>query len=48
MSWVAAVPVVGKIIDKIFPDADQASKAKTALTEWLSMVSWMNWLSRQA
>ena len=33
MSWVAAVPVVGKIIDKIFPDADQASQAKTTLTE---------------
>ncbi|WP_281648160.1 3TM-type holin [Parendozoicomonas sp. Alg238-R29] len=33
MSWVAAVPVVGKIIDKIFPDADQASKARAALTQ---------------
>ena len=33
MNWFAAIPVVGKIIDKVFPDADQASKAKTALTE---------------
>ncbi len=30
MSWLAALPVVGKIIDKVFPDANQASKAKTA------------------
>ncbi|WP_281648527.1 hypothetical protein [Parendozoicomonas sp. Alg238-R29] len=33
MSRIAAVPVVGKIIDKIFPDADQADKARAALTQ---------------
>ncbi len=32
MSWLAVLPVVGKIIDKVFPDANQASKAKNALT----------------
>ncbi len=32
MSWLAALLVIGKIIDKIFPDADPASKAKNALT----------------
>ena len=33
MSLIAAIPVVGKIIDKIFPDADQADKARSALTQ---------------
>ena len=33
MSLVAAIPVVGKIIDKIFPDADQADKARATLTK---------------
>ncbi len=33
MSWITAVPVFGKIIDKIFPDADQADKARAALTK---------------
>ena len=33
MSFVAAMPVVGKIIDKIFPDADQADKARAQLTQ---------------
>ena len=33
MSWLAALPVVGKIIDKVFPDANQAAQAKQALTE---------------
>ena len=31
MSWVAALPVVGKVIDKLFPDADQAEKARATL-----------------
>ena len=33
MSWLAALPVVGKIIDKVFPDANQAAQAKQTLTE---------------
>ena len=33
MSLVAAIPLVGKVIDKIFPDADEAKDAKVVLTE---------------
>lgn len=33
MSWVAALPVLGKVIDKLFPDADQAEKARATLTQ---------------
>ena len=32
MSWVAALPVIGKVIDKLFPDADQAEQARATLT----------------
>ena len=31
MSWVAALPVLGKVIDKVFPDADKARQAKAEL-----------------
>ncbi len=33
MSWLAALQVVGKIIDKVFPDANQAAQGKQTLTE---------------
>ena len=33
MSFVAAIPVVGKITDKIFPEADQADKAQAQPTQ---------------
>ncbi|KEQ17144.1 3TM-type holin [Endozoicomonas numazuensis] len=35
MSLVAAIPVLGKVIDKLFPDAGKAQAAKTELTEML-------------
>ena len=31
MSWVAALPVLGKVIDKVFPDAEKARQAKAEL-----------------
>lgn len=33
MSWLSVVPIIGKVIDKVFPDANKAAEAKTALTE---------------
>ena len=33
MSWVAALPVLGKVIDKVFPDADKARQAKAELSQ---------------
>ena len=33
MSLVAAIPLVGKVIDKVFPDADKAREARAELTE---------------
>ncbi|KEQ18091.1 3TM-type holin [Endozoicomonas numazuensis] len=35
MSLVAAIPVIGKVIDKLFPDANKAKAAKVELTEML-------------
>ncbi len=35
MSWAAAVPLVGKVIDKLFPDANKASEAKAQLAEMM-------------
>ena len=35
MSLVAAIPVIGKVIDKLFPDANKAKEAKVELTEML-------------
>ena len=35
MSLLSAIPVVGKVIDKIFPDKNKALEAKTALTEMM-------------
>jgi len=32
VSWVAALPVLGKVIDKLFPDAGQAEEARVTLT----------------
>ncbi|WP_066018759.1 3TM-type holin [Endozoicomonas atrinae] len=31
MSWAAAIPVLGKIIEKIIPDPDKAAEAKKSL-----------------
>ena len=33
MSIVAALPVIGKVIDKLFPDASQAERARATLTQ---------------
>lgn len=33
MSFLSVVPVIGKVIDKIFPDATKAAEAKAALGE---------------
>ena len=33
MSLVSTIPLVGKVIDKIFPDKNKAIEAKAALTE---------------
>ncbi|WP_252177209.1 3TM-type holin [Endozoicomonas sp. 4G] len=35
MSLVAAIPVIGKVIDKLFPDANKAKEAKVELTRML-------------
>lgn len=35
MSWTAAIPILGSVIDKIFPDAQKATEAKNKLTEML-------------
>ena len=35
MSWAAAVPLVGKVIDKLFPDANKANEAKAQLAEMM-------------
>ena len=31
MSWAVTLPVVDKVIDKLFPDADQAEKTRATL-----------------
>ena len=28
MSWMAAIPLIGKIIEKVIPDPDKATKVK--------------------
>lgn len=33
MAWGMAVPIIGKVIDKIFPDPEQRDKAKLALLQ---------------
>ena len=33
MSWAAAIPVLGKIIEKIIPDPDKAAEAKNQLVD---------------
>ena len=35
MSWGAVIPVVGKVIDKLFPDAENAEQAKVVLAEMM-------------
>lgn len=35
MSWVATVPLLGKVIDKLFPDANKAREAKAQLAEMM-------------
>ncbi|WP_161787437.1 hypothetical protein [Endozoicomonas numazuensis] len=32
VSLVAAIPVIGKVIDKIFPDVNKTKEAKAELT----------------
>lgn len=33
MSWAAAIPVLGKVIERIIPDPDKAAKAKNQLVD---------------
>ncbi|WP_066018523.1 3TM-type holin [Endozoicomonas atrinae] len=33
MTWAAAIPVIGKIIEKIIPDPDKAAEAKKQLVD---------------
>ena len=33
MTWAAAIPVIGKIIEKIIPDLDKAAEAKKSLLD---------------
>ena len=35
MSWTAAIPILGKVIDKVFPDAENAEQVKVVLAEML-------------
>ena len=35
MSWTAAIPILGKVIDKIFPDAENAEQVKVVLAEMM-------------
>ncbi|WP_422472660.1 3TM-type holin [Endozoicomonas sp. ALB032] len=35
MSLVAAIPVIGKVIDKLFPDANKAGEARAELSKML-------------
>ena len=35
MSWLTAVPLLGKVIDKVFPDANKAQEAKAQLAEMM-------------
>ena len=33
MSWVAAIPLLGKVVERLIPDPDQAAKAKNRLVD---------------
>lgn len=33
MSWVAAIPLLGKVVERLIPDPDQAAKAKNQLVD---------------
>ena len=33
MSWVAAIPLQGKVLERLIPDPDQAAKAKNQLVD---------------
>ncbi|WP_257285166.1 holin family protein [Endozoicomonas sp. SESOKO1] len=33
MTWAAAIPVIGKIIEKVIPDPDKAARAKNELVD---------------
>ncbi len=33
MSWVAAIPLLGKLVERLIPDPDQAAKAKNQLVD---------------
>lgn len=33
MSWVAAIPLLGKAVERLIPDPDQAAKAKNQLVD---------------
>ena len=35
MSWTAAIPILGKVIDKVFPDAENAEQVKVVLAEMM-------------
>ena len=33
MSWVAAIPLLGKVVERLIPDPDEAAKAKNQLVD---------------
>ena len=33
MSWVVAIPLLGKVVERLIPDPDQAAKAKNQLVD---------------
>ncbi len=35
MSWSATIPLLGKVIDKVFPDAENAEQVKVVLAEMM-------------
>ncbi len=35
MSWSSAIPLLGKVIDKVFPDAENAEQVKVVLAEMM-------------
>ena len=35
MSWTATIPLLGKVIDKVFPDQDNRDQVKVVLAEML-------------
>ncbi|WP_263080145.1 holin family protein [Endozoicomonas sp. Mp262] len=47
MSWMSAIPLLGKVIDKVFPDAENAGQVKVVLAEMM-LNGELDKLARQA